>query len=160
VVPQTTTPELVAATTFLDQLHMATLTLSQFPSPLNTGALVFEMPARTTLPSAQATSRLPSFTTPRTEGLGQEDDTLRAISEQISSAIACDSGVPSPEATQVPCSGTGTTSAPPPPPQGTSSPAWSGHSDDTDDDDASDFSVRPSRTVSTSPLDHSSSPQA
>jgi hypothetical protein len=87
---------------------------------------VFETPARTSLPSPRVTSPLLSFTTPRTEGLGQEDHYLRVISEQISSAIASDPKVPGPEATQAPTLGTGTTLAPPPPPQGTSSPAWSG----------------------------------
>jgi hypothetical protein len=80
---------------------------------------VFETPARTTLPSLQVTSPLPSFTTPQTEGLGQEDHYLRVISKQISSAIASDPDVLGPEATQAPTSGTGMTSAPPPPPQGT-----------------------------------------
>jgi hypothetical protein len=69
-VPQTTTPQSVAATTFLDQLQMATPTLSQLLSPLTTGPLMFETPARTSLPSPRVTSPLPSFTTPRTEGLG------------------------------------------------------------------------------------------
>jgi hypothetical protein len=50
-VPQTTTPQAVASTTFLDQLQMATPTSSQLPSPLTTGALVFETPARTLLHS-------------------------------------------------------------------------------------------------------------
>jgi hypothetical protein len=163
-VPQTMTPQSVAASTFLDQLQMATPTLSQLPSPLTTGALVFETPARTSLPSPRVTSPLSSFTTPRTEGcwgirLGQEDHYLRVISEQISSAIASDPEVPGPEATQAPTSGTGTTSAPPPPPQGTSSPTWSGLGDDTDDDATSGFSVRPLRTVSTSPPDPCSPPQ-
>jgi hypothetical protein len=120
---------------------------------------VFETPARTSLPSPRVSSPLPSFTTPRTEGLGQEDHYLHVISEQISSAITSDLEVTGPEATQAPTSGTGTTSAPPPP-QDASSPTWSGLGDNTDDDDASDFSVRPSRTVSTSPPDPSSPPQA
>jgi hypothetical protein len=158
-VPQTTTPQSVAATTFLDQLQMATSTSSQLPSPLTTGPLVFETPARTSLLSSQMTSPLLSFTTPRTEGLGQEDHYLRVITEQISSAIASDPKVPGPEATQAPTSGIGTSTAPPPPPSGSSSPAWSGLGDDADDDDASGFSVQPSRTVSTSPPDPSSPPQ-
>jgi hypothetical protein len=79
---------------------MTTPTSSQLPSPLTTGALVFEMPARTTLPSPQVSSPLPSFTTPRVEGLGQEDYYLRAITEQISSSLASDPEVPTPEATQ------------------------------------------------------------
>jgi hypothetical protein len=120
---------------------------------------VFEMSARTSLPSPRVTSPLPSFTTPRTEGLGQEDHYLRVISKQISSAIASDPEVPGPEATQAPTSGIGTTSTPPPP-QGISSPTWSGLDDDTDNDDASGFSVRPLRTVSTSLPDPSSPPQA
>jgi hypothetical protein len=70
---------------------------------------VFEMLARTSLPSPRVTSPLPSFTTPWTEGLGQEDHYLRVISEQISSAIASDPAVPGPEATQAPTSGTKTT---------------------------------------------------
>jgi hypothetical protein len=114
---------------------------------------VFESPARTSLPSSWMTSPLPSFTTPRTEGLGQEDYYLRVVTQQISSVIASDPEVPGPEATQAPTSGTGTSTAPPPPPPGSSSPVWSGLGDDTDNDDASGFSVRPSRTVSTSPPD-------
>jgi hypothetical protein len=102
VVPQTTTPQAVASTTFLDQLQMATPTSSQLPSPLTTGALVFETPARTSVPSPRVSSPLPIFTTPRTEGLGQEDHYLRVISEQISSAIASDPEVTGPEATQAP----------------------------------------------------------
>jgi hypothetical protein len=159
-VPQTTTPQAVASTTFLDQLQMATPTSSQLSSPLTTGALVFEMPAHTTLPSSQVSSPLPSFTTPRAEGLGQEDYYLRVIFEQISSAIAFDPEVPGPEATQAPTSDIGTTTAPPPPAPGSSSPTWSALGDDSDDDYASGFSVRPSRTVSTSPPDPSSPPQA
>jgi hypothetical protein len=42
VVPQTTTPQSVAASTFLEQLQMATPTSTQLPSPLTTGPLVFE----------------------------------------------------------------------------------------------------------------------
>jgi hypothetical protein len=100
------------------------------------------------------------------EGLGQEDHYLRAITEQISSALASDTVPPAPEATTAPAAtptlGTGTTTAPPAPPPpapGSSSPTWSLLSED-DDDDASDFSVRPSRVVSTSLLDPSSPPQA
>jgi hypothetical protein len=138
---------------------MATPTSSQLPSPLTTGPLVFETPARTSLPSPRVTSPLPSFTTPRTEGLGQEDHYLRVVTEQISSVITSDPEVPGPEPTQAPISGTRTSTAPPPPPLGSSSPTWSGLADDTDDDDASGFSVRPSRTVSTSSPDPSSPPQ-
>jgi hypothetical protein len=65
---------------------------------------VFETPARTSLPSPRVTSPLLSFTTPRTESLGQEDHYLHVISEQISSAIAFDPEVPGPEATQAPTS--------------------------------------------------------
>jgi hypothetical protein len=161
-VPQTMTPQAVVTSSFLDQLQMTTPTLSQLVSPLSTGPLVFETPARTTLPSPRVSSPLPSFTTPRTEGLGQEDHYLRVISEQISSAIASDPEAPGPEATQAPTSGTGTTTAPlapPPPAPSSSSPTWSLLSEDSDNDDASGFSVRPSRTVSTSPLDPSSPPQ-
>jgi hypothetical protein len=159
-VPQTMTPQPVASTTFLDQLRMATPTTSQLPSPLTTRPITFETPARTTLPSPRVSSPLLSFTTPRTEGLGQEDHYLRSISEQISSAIASDPEILGPEATQAPTSGVGMTTAPPSPTSGSSSPAWSGLGDDSDDDDASDFSVRPSRTVSTSPPDTSSPPQS
>jgi hypothetical protein len=137
---------------------MTTPTSSQLVSPLTTGALVFETPARTTLPSPQVSSPLPSFTTPRAEGLGQEDYYLCAITEQISSALASDPEVPAPEATQAPTSGTGTTTAPPPLAPGPSSLTWSLLSED-DDDDTSGFSIRPSRTVSTSPPDPSSPPQ-
>jgi hypothetical protein len=120
---------------------------------------VFETPARTSLTSPRITSPLLSFTTPQTEGLGQEDHYLRVITEQITSAISSDPELPGPEASQAPTSGTGTSIAPPPPPPGSSSPAWSGLGDDTNDDDASGFSVRPSRTVSTLPPDPSSPPQ-
>jgi hypothetical protein len=88
---------------------------------------------------------------------------LRAITEQISSALASDPEVPAPEATQAPTSGTRTTTAPPAPPPPTSSPSsltWSLLSEDDDNDDASGLSVRPSRIVSTSPPDPSSPPQA
>jgi hypothetical protein len=141
---------------------MTTPTSSQLVSPLTTGELVFETPAHTTLPSPQVSSLLPSFTTPRAEGLGQEDYYLRAITEQISSALASDPEVPGPEATQAPTSGTGTTTTPPDPPPpalGPSSLTWSLLSEDEDDDDTFVFSVRPSRTVSTSPTDPSSPPQ-
>jgi hypothetical protein len=161
-VPQTTTPQVAVTSTFLDQLQMTTPTSSQLPSPLNTGALVFETPARTTLPSPQVSSPLPSFTTPRAEGLGQEDYYLRAITEQISSVIASDPEAPGPKAAQAPTSGAGTTTAPPAPPPpapGSSSPIWSLLSEDSDNDDASGFSIRPLRTVSTSPPDPSSPPQ-
>jgi hypothetical protein len=89
-VPQMTTPQVVEATTFLDQLQMASPTSSQLPSPLTIGALVFETLAHTSLSSPRVTSPLPSFTTPRSEGLGQEDHNLRVISEQMSSAIFSD----------------------------------------------------------------------
>jgi hypothetical protein len=135
---------------------MTTPASSQLVSPLTTGALVFETPARTTLPNPRVSSPLPSFTTPRTEGLGQEDHYLRAITEQISSALASDTVPPAHEATQAPS----TSTVAPPPPPGSSSPVWDIIDNDTDDDDASGFSVRPSRTVSTSPLDPSSPPQA
>jgi hypothetical protein len=82
-VPQTTTPQAAVTSTFLDQLQMTTPTSSQLSSPLTTGALVFETSARTTLPGPHVSSPLPSFTTPRAEGLGQEDYYLRAITEQI-----------------------------------------------------------------------------
>jgi hypothetical protein len=160
-VPQMTTPQAAITSSFLDQLQMTTLTSSQLPSPLTTRALVFETPAPTTLPSPQVSSPLPSFTTPRAEGLGQEDYYLRAITEQNSSALASDPEVPAPEATQAPTSGTRTTRAPPAPPPsapGASSLTWSLLSEDDDYDDASGFSVRPSRTVSTSPSDPSSPP--
>jgi hypothetical protein len=50
-VPQTTTPQAAVTSSFLDHLPMTTPTSSQLPSPLTTGALVFEAPARTTLPN-------------------------------------------------------------------------------------------------------------
>jgi hypothetical protein len=159
VVPQMMTPQAAVTSSFLDQLQMTTPTSSQLPSPLTTGALVFETPARTTLPSLRVSSPLPSFTTPRVESLGQEDYYLRVITEQISLAIASDPEVPGPEATQAPTLGTGTTTAPPPPAPGSSSPTWSLLSEDSDNDDASGFSVRPSRIVSTSPPDPSSPSQ-
>jgi hypothetical protein len=154
-VPQTTTPQAAVTTSFLAQLPMTTPTSSQLVSPLTTGALVFETPARTTLPSPLVSSPFPTFTTPRAEGLGQEDYYLRVITEQISSALASNTVPPAPEATTAPDTSTVT----PPPPPGSSSPAWSLLSED-DDDDASGFSVRPSRVVSTSPSDPSSPPQA
>jgi hypothetical protein len=162
-VPQTTTPQAAVTTSFLDQLQMTTPTSSPLVSPL--GALVFETPARTTLPRPLASTPLPTFTTQRAEGLGQEDYYLRAITEQISSALASDTIPPAPEATTAPAatptptSGTGTTTAPPAPPPpapGSSSPTWSLLSEDNDD--ASGFSVRPSLVVSTSPPDPSSLP--
>jgi hypothetical protein len=156
VVPQTTTPQTAVTTSFLDQLQMTTPTSSQLVSLLTTRPLVFETPAHTTLPSPRASSPLPTFTTPRTEGLGQEDHYLRVITEQISSALASDTVPPAPEATQAP----GTLTVAPPPPPGPSSPAWDIISDDSDSDDTSGFSVRPSRTVSTLPPDPSSPPQA
>jgi hypothetical protein len=161
-IPQATTPQAVVTFSFLDQLQMTTPTSSQLSSPLTTGALVFETPARTTLPSPQVSSPLPSFTTPRAEGLGQEDYYLRAVIKQISLALASDLEVPAPAATQAPTLGTGTTTAPPAPPPpapNPSSPTWSFLSEEDDDDDASGFSVRPSRTVYTSPPDPSSLPQ-
>jgi hypothetical protein len=147
-VPQTTTPQAAVTTSILAQLQMTTPTSSQLVSPLTTGALIFETPARTTLPSPPVSSPLLTFTTPRAEGLGQEDYYLRAITKQISSTLASDTVPPAPEAT----------TAPPPPAPGPSSPTWSLLSED-DDDDASGFSVRPSRVVSTSPPDPSSPPQ-
>jgi hypothetical protein len=159
-VPQTTTPQSVAATTFLQQLEMITLTSSQLPSPLTTGPHVFEMPAHTSLPSPRMSSPLPSFfTTPQTQGLGQEDHYLRVVTEQISLVIASDPDLPGLEATQAPTLGIGTSTAPPPPPPGSSSLAWSSLCDDSDKDDAFGFSVRPSKAVSTSPPDPSSPPQ-
>jgi hypothetical protein len=160
-VPQMMTPHVAVTSSFLDQLQMTTPTSSQLPSPLTTGALVFEMPACTTLPSPQVSSPLLSLTTARAEGLGQEDYYLRAITEQISLALTSDPEVPAPKSTQAPTSGTGTTTAPPAPPppaSGPSSPTWSLLSED-DDDDSSGFSARPSRVVYTSPSDPSSPPQ-
>jgi hypothetical protein len=159
---QTMTPQAAVTSSFLDKLQMTTPTSSQLPSPLTTGALVFDTLARTTLPSPQVSSPLSSFTTPRTEGLGQEDYYLRAITEHISSALASDLAVSAPEATQAPNLGTGTTTAPPAPPPpapGPSSPTWSLLSEDDDAAAASGFSFRPSRIVSTSPPDPSSLPQ-
>jgi hypothetical protein len=118
-VPQTTTPQAAVTSSFLAQLQMTPPTMSQLVSPLTTGALVFETPARTTLPGPPASTSLTTFTTPRTEGLGQEDHYLRAITEQISAALASDTVPPAPEATTAPAStptptsGTGTTTAPP-----------------------------------------------
>jgi hypothetical protein len=155
-VPQTTTPQAEVTTSFLAQLQMTTPTSSQLVSPLTTGALIFETLARTTLPSPPVSSPLSTFTTPRAEGLGQEDYYLRAIKEQISSALASDTVPPAPEATTAPS----TSTVAPPPPPGSSSPALDILGDDTDDDDASGFSVRPLRVVSTSPSDPSSPPQA
>jgi hypothetical protein len=155
-VPQTMTPQSVAATTFLEQLQMATPPSSQLSSPLTTGPLVFETPAHTSLPSPRMTSPLPSFTTPQTQGLGQEDHYLRVVPKKISSVIASDPELPGPEATQAPTSGTGTSTTPPPPPPASSSPAWSSRADDSEEEDTSGFSVRPSKAVSTSSLDPSS----
>jgi hypothetical protein len=124
---------------------MITPMSSQLVSPLTIGALVFETPARTTLPSPPASTPLPTVTTPRVEGLGQEDHYLRAITKQISSALASDTIPPSPEATTspeatpTPTLGTGMTTAPPAPPPpapGSTSPTWSLLSEE-DDDDAS-----------------------
>jgi hypothetical protein len=134
-VPQTTTPQAVIISSFLAQLQMTTPASSQLVSPLTIGALVFETPERTTLPSPLVSSPLPTFTTPRAEGLGQEDHYLRAITEQISSALASDTVPPAPEATTAPS----TLTVAPPPPSGSSSPAWSLLC--KDDDAASGFSV-------------------
>jgi hypothetical protein len=87
---------------------------------------------------------------------------LRAITKQISSALASDPEVLAPEATHSLTSGTGTTTAPPAPPPPAPDPSsltWSLLSEDDDNDAASGFSVRPSRVFSTSPLDPSSPPQ-
>jgi hypothetical protein len=64
---------------------------------------------------------------------------LRAITEQISSALASDPKVLGPEATQAPTSCPKTTTAPPPPAPGPSSPTLSLLSEEDDDDDASVF---------------------
>jgi hypothetical protein len=60
---------------------MATPLSTQLPSPPTIGPLVFETPARATLPSSRVSSPLLSYATPQTHGLGQEDQYLRAISE-------------------------------------------------------------------------------
>jgi hypothetical protein len=54
------------------------------------------------LPSPRMSSPLPSFTTPQTQGLGQEDHYLQVVTEQISTALASDPELPGPEATQAP----------------------------------------------------------
>jgi hypothetical protein len=152
-VPQTMTPQAVVTSSFLAQLQMTPPTTSQLVSPLTTGALVFETPARPTLPSPPASTPLLSFTTPRAEGLGQEDYFLRAITKQISVALASDTVPPAPEATTAPAStptptpGAGTTTASPARPSpapGSTSPTWSLLGEEDDDDVASGFSVRPS----------------
>jgi hypothetical protein len=102
MVPQTTTPQAAVTSSFLPQLQMTTPTSSHLVSPLTTEALIFETPARTTLPSPPVSSPLSTFTTLRAEGLGQEDHYLRAITEQISSAHASDTVPPAPEATTAP----------------------------------------------------------
>jgi hypothetical protein len=101
-VPQTTTPQAAVTSSFLDQLQMTTPMSSQLVSPLTTGALIFETPARTTLPSPPASTPLPTVTTPRVEGLGQEDHYLRASTEQISSALASDTDPPALRLLQLP----------------------------------------------------------
>jgi hypothetical protein len=75
-VPQTTTPQAAVTSSFLDQLQMTTPTSSQLVSPLTTEALVFETPARTTLPSPPAFTPLLTFTTPMAEGLGRRTTTF------------------------------------------------------------------------------------
>jgi hypothetical protein len=75
------TPQIVAATTFLEQLQMITPTSTQLSSPITTGPLVFETPARATLPSPQTSSPLLSFATPRTEGLDQKDQYLHTVTK-------------------------------------------------------------------------------
>jgi hypothetical protein len=62
-VPQTTPPQAAVTSSFLAQLQMTTPPSSQLVSLLTTGALVFETPARTTLPSPPASTPLPTFTT-------------------------------------------------------------------------------------------------
>jgi hypothetical protein len=101
-------------------------------------------------------SPLPSFTTPQTLGLGQEDHYLQVVTEKISTMIASKPDLQGPEATQAPTSGTRTSTAPPPPPsRGSTSPAWSGLCDNSNEDDASAFSVETSKAISTSPPDPS-----
>jgi hypothetical protein len=51
------------------------------------------------------------------------------------------------------------TDPPPPPLRGSTSPMWSSLCDDSYEDDASGFSVEPSKAISTSPPDPSSPPQ-
>jgi hypothetical protein len=96
------TPQAAVTTSFLAQLQMTTPTSSQLVSPLTTGSLVSETPARTTLPNPSVSSPLPTFTTPRVEGLGQEDHYLQVITEQISSALAFDTVPPAFAATTAP----------------------------------------------------------
>jgi hypothetical protein len=55
---------------------MTTPTSSQLVSPLTTGALVFETPTRTTLPSPPVSSPLLAFTTPRVEGWDRRTTTF------------------------------------------------------------------------------------
>jgi hypothetical protein len=81
-VPQTMTPQAAVTTSFVAQLQMTTPTSSQLVSPLTTGSLVSETPGRTTLPNPSVSSPIPTFTTPRVEGLGQEDHYLRMITSR------------------------------------------------------------------------------
>jgi hypothetical protein len=146
----------VAATTFLEQLLMATPSSTQLSSPLTTGPLVFETLARATLPSPRVSSPLPSFATLRTQGLGQEDQYLPAITEQISTVIASDTGS---RGHSISYFRHWESTAPPLPPQrGSTSPEWSDLCDDSNEDDASGFSVEPSKAISTSPPDPTSPP--
>jgi hypothetical protein len=55
---------------------MTTPASSQLVSPLTTGALVFETPTRTTLPSPPVSSPLLAFTTPRVEGWDRRTTTF------------------------------------------------------------------------------------
>jgi hypothetical protein len=72
-VPQMTTPQAAVTSSFLDQLQMTTPTSSQLPSPLTTGALIFETPACTTLPSPQVSL---SYGPPWAHYLGGYQDRL------------------------------------------------------------------------------------
>jgi hypothetical protein len=92
--------------------------------------------------------------------LDQEDQYLHAITKQISTAVASDPPVQGPEATQATTSGTEMGTSAPPPPQtdpASASPAWS--SFESDEEDASGFTVEPSKAISTSPPDPTSPPQ-
>jgi hypothetical protein len=124
---------------------------TQLVSPLTTGPLVFETPARAMLPSPQASSPLPIMTTPRTEGLDQGDQYLHAMTKQIHTTIVDDPAAQGPEATQASTSGTRTGPTPPPRPRidpASSSSEWSGIESD---EDTSAFVVDPSKAISTSP---------
>lgn len=90
--PQSTGPQLTQSQpTFLEQLrqHQFSSQMStQVSSPFSTASLVFEQTPQPSLPGPRFSSPLPSFVTPRSEGLDETDATLRSITQQINTEMA------------------------------------------------------------------------